>query len=86
MKANKTMQWALRPLLVATALLSCSALQAAETQPLNQPIAKGAYELAFSNSDYALFLTPNPDPAVFAPRPQLRAQDPKNASPHRRCR
>lgn len=56
MKANKTMQWALRPLLVATALLSCSALQAAETQPLNQPIAKGAYELAFSNSNNALFL------------------------------
>ena len=55
MKAIKT-TWALRPLLLATALLSCSAGWAAETQPLNQVISKGAYELAFSNSDNALFL------------------------------
>ena len=64
MKANKTMQWALRPLLVATALLSCSALRAAETQPLNRPIAKGAYELAFSNSDNALFSLRRKTPAI----------------------
>jgi YVTN family beta-propeller protein len=56
MKANKKMQWALRPLMLATALLSTSAVIAADTQPLNQVISKGAYELAFSNSDNALFL------------------------------
>ena len=55
MKAIKTM-WALRPLLLATALFSTSAVMAAESQPLNQAIAKGAYELAYSNSDNALFL------------------------------
>ncbi len=55
MKAIKT-TWALRPLLLATALFSTSAVMAAETQPLNQAIAKGAYELAYSNSDNALFL------------------------------
>lgn len=55
MKVNTT-SWALRPLLLATALFSGSAVLAAETQPLNQAIAKGAYELAFSNSDNALFL------------------------------
>ncbi len=55
MKAIKT-TWALRPLLLATALLSSSAVLAAESQPLNQAISKGAYELAFSNSDNALFL------------------------------
>jgi YVTN family beta-propeller protein len=56
MKANKTVQWALRPLFLATALFSTSAVMAADTQELNQPISKGAYELAFSNSDNALFL------------------------------
>jgi len=55
MKANKK-SWALRPLLLATALFSTSAVMAAESQPLNQVISKGAYELAFSNSDNALFL------------------------------
>ncbi len=55
MKAIKT-NWALRPLLLATALFSTSAVMAAESQPLNQAIAKGAYELAYSNSDNALFL------------------------------
>lgn len=55
MKAIKT-TWALRPLLLATALLSSSVTLAAETQPLNQVISKGAYELAFSHSDNALFL------------------------------
>ncbi|SNY73082.1 7-bladed beta-propeller protein YncE [Pantoea sp. GL120224-02] len=55
MKAIKT-TWALRPLLLATALLSSAAVLAAESQPLNQVISKGAYELAFSNSDNALFL------------------------------
>ena len=55
MKAIKT-TWALRPLLLATALFSTSAVIAAETQPFNQAIAKGAYELAYSNSDNALFL------------------------------
>jgi len=55
MKAIKT-RWALRPLLLATALFSTFAVMAAESQPLNQAIAKGAYELAYSNSDNALFL------------------------------
>ncbi|CUU25387.1 putative protein YncE [Duffyella gerundensis] len=52
---QKTAQWALRPLVLASLLLSTAALaQPGET--LNQPVAKGAYELAFSGSDNALFL------------------------------
>lgn len=56
MKANNKMSWALRPLLLATSLIASSAVGAAETAPLNQAISKGAYELAFSNSNNALFL------------------------------
>mgnify|MGYP001163280871 CR=1 FL=1 len=56
MKALTTKQWALRPLLLATALFSVSGLLAAQAEDLNQPIGKGAYELAVSQKDNALFL------------------------------
>lgn len=55
MKAvNSSRQWALRPLLLVTALFS--ATLSAQTQELNQPISKGAYEMAYSRADNALFL------------------------------
>ena len=54
MKALTSKPWALRPLLLATALFSGAV--AAQTEQLNQPISKGAYELAVSQKDNALFL------------------------------
>ena len=49
-----TRQWALRPLLLASVLFSATV--AAQPQEINQPVAKGAYEMAWSNSGNALYL------------------------------
>ncbi|WP_312242631.1 YncE family protein [Pantoea sp.] len=55
MKAVKTIrQQALRPLLLASALFSAAVI--AQPEELNQPISKGAYEMAFSQADNALYL------------------------------
>ncbi|MDU7868561.1 MAG: hypothetical protein E7J78_15715 [Pantoea sp.] len=48
MKAIINTRWALRPLMLATALFSASGLLAVQADELNQPIGKGGYELAFS--------------------------------------
>jgi len=51
----KSLSFALRTTLLATALFSTSGMLA-HADELNQPVSKGAYELAFSPSDNALFL------------------------------
>ncbi|WP_240155466.1 7-bladed beta-propeller protein YncE [Candidatus Pantoea multigeneris] len=57
MKALKTtQQWALRPLLLATALFSASAAFAAPAADVTQQVGQGAYELAFSNTNNALYV------------------------------
>lgn len=52
---QKTGQWVMRPLLLASLLFSTVAL-AQTSENLTQPIAKGTYELAFSGSENALFV------------------------------
>lgn len=49
-----TRQWTLRPLLLASALFSAAVVAQPET--INQPVSKGAYEMAFSPADNALYL------------------------------
>ncbi|MDH1085787.1 YncE family protein [Pantoea brenneri] len=56
MKAIINTRWALRPLMLATALFSASGLLAVQADELNQPIGKGVYELAFSPKDNAVFV------------------------------
>lgn len=56
MKAIINTRWALRPLMLATALFSASGLSAVQADELNQPIGKGVYELAFSPKDNAVFV------------------------------
>ncbi|MDU6432377.1 MAG: YncE family protein [Pantoea sp.] len=63
--------------LLATALFSASGMLA-HADELNQPVSKGAYELAFSPSDNALFLAASqgsdaPGGAVFRLDPQTLA-------------
>ncbi|MEL7696766.1 MULTISPECIES: 7-bladed beta-propeller protein YncE [Pantoea] len=56
MKAIINTRWALRPMMLATALFSASGLLAVQADELNQPIGKGVYELAFSPKDNAVFV------------------------------
>lgn len=56
MKALINTRWALRPLMLATALFSASGLVTAQADDINQPIGKGVYELAVSPKDNALFV------------------------------
>jgi YVTN family beta-propeller protein len=56
MKALIKTRWALRPLMLATALFSASGLVTAQADDINQPIGKGVYELAVSPKDNALFV------------------------------
>lgn len=56
MKALIKTRWALRPLVLATALFSASGLVTAQADDINQPIGKGVYELAVSPKDNALFV------------------------------
>ncbi|ORM50446.1 hypothetical protein HA41_19400 [Pantoea conspicua] len=56
MKALINTRWALRPLMLATALFSASGLVIAQADDINQPIGKGVYELAVSPKDNALFV------------------------------
>lgn len=51
----KSLSFALRTTLLATALFAATGTLA-RADELNQPVSKGAYELAFSPSDNALFL------------------------------
>lgn len=55
MKAvNTSRQWALRALLLASVLFS--AASGAQMQEISQPVSRGAYEMAYSRADNALFL------------------------------
>jgi YVTN family beta-propeller protein len=56
MKAIINTRWALRSMMLATALFSASGLLAVQADELNQPIGKGVYELAFSPKDNAVFV------------------------------
>jgi len=56
MKAITNPRWALRPLLLATALFSGSGWLAVQAEDLNQTVGKGVYELAVSPKDNALFV------------------------------
>ncbi|MEN4777508.1 YncE family protein [Pantoea agglomerans] len=56
MKAITNTCRTLRPLLLATALLSASGWLAVQAEDLNQAVGKGVYELAVSPKDNALFV------------------------------